>query len=213
MGIFIIFVIIVGALIFYANLTRNKQIEQAQKDEEERKARKAKEQREHEELIANANRQMQLMEVLRQAKLVGDKETADDVLNGTYDKELPDKRDDGAYMSIYDNLRIFKIAGMKYRGDLSAYIGDFNGVLVPEPNNEYDPFAIMVKCEDGKHVGYIKEDQTEMVRWMVGAEQPIGEETPTIFKPYRINGIIKEITDEMDGHKFYDGCVYIKKQE
>jgi hypothetical protein len=69
--------------------------------------------------------------------------------------------------------------------------------------------AIMVKVEDGRHVGYIKEEQTGMVRTWVGAEQ-LGVEEPTIFKPYRVEGFIDEREDE-DGRKYYDGCVYLKK--
>ena len=125
---------------------------------------------------------------------------------------MPELREDGARTSIYDDLRILKIAGMNYRGNLSAYVGKFKGMLVPELKNEYDPFAIMVKVDDGKHVGYIKEDQTCMVRWLVGAEQPLGENEPTIFKPYRVEGFIDEREDE-DGRKYYDGCVYVRKKK
>lgn len=131
----------------------------------------------------------------------------------TYNGPFPEERDDGAYLSIYENLRIMKISGMKYRGDLSAYVGQFNGTVVPEPTNEYDPFAIQVKCEDGYLLGYIRESQTHIVRWLVGVPQMLGDEEPTLFKPYRITGFIYEKTDETDGHKFYDGVVYIKKKE
>lgn len=152
-----------------------------------------------------------LMEVRRQAEAVGDIDTINATDNMTYNGPVPERRDDGAFLSMYDNLRIFKIAGMKYRGNLSPYLGSFKGMIIPEPSNEYDKFAIMVKCEDGKHIGYIREDQTQTVRWLVGAEQSLGEETPTEFNPYRISGYIEEKTDEMDEHKYYDGWVYIKK--
>lgn len=141
--------------------------------------------------------------------MMGDTATYDAAMKLTYDGNLPELREDGAWTSIYDDLRILKIAGMNYRGNLSAYVGQFKGVLVPEPKNEYDPFAIMVKVEDGKHVGYIKEEQTGMVRTWVGAEQ-LGFDEPTIFKPYRVEGFIDEREDE-DGRKYYDGCVYVKK--
>ena len=144
---------------------------------------------------------------MHQARLVGDTETINSLNNKTYIGPLPELRNDGAYLSIYDNLRILKIAGMKYRGNLSAYVGEFKGTLVPETKNEYDPFAIMVKCEDGKLLGYIREDQTEFVRYYVGAEQPLGETTPTTFSPYRITGFIRE----QEGG--YDGTVYIVKKE
>ena len=169
--------------------------------------------READEALREAKRMMILAEVRRQAKIVGDTLTVEQINDMTYNGPLPELRDDGAYLSLYDNLRILKIAGMKYRGNLSAYVGDFKGILVPEPTNDYDPHAIMVKCEDGHHLGYIREEQTNLVRWLVGAEQPLGEETPTTFDPYRIEGTIKKCTDEADGHTFYDGCVYILQKD
>lgn len=149
---------------------------------------------------------------MKQVKMMGDTATYDAAMKLTYDGNLPEEREDGAWTSIYEDLRIFKIAGMKYRGNLSAYVGNFRGTLVPEPKNEYDPFAIMVKVEDGKHIGYIKEEQTGIVRWMVGAEQPLGENEPTKFKPYRVTGWIYE-EEYGEGKKVYDGCVYVRKKK
>jgi hypothetical protein len=148
-------------------------------------------------------------ELRRQAEIMGDTDCVEQINNMTYRGPLPERRHDGAWTSVYDDLRILKIAGMQYRGNLSAYEGNFRGVLVPEPKNEYDPFAIMVKVEDGKHVGYIKEEQTDMVRTWVGAEQ-LGTDEPTIFKPYRICGTITS-KEDYDNKKSFDGCVYIKK--
>ena len=174
-------------------------------------ALRRQEQEDH-ELIKKTKVLRQMMEVKRQARIVGDTTAADAVDNMTYQGQLPELRDDGAYMSLYDNLRIFKIAGINRHGDLTGYVGEFRGVLVPEPTNDYDPFAIMVKCDDGKMLGYIKEEHTRIVRWMIGAEQPLGEEMPTTFKPYRITGFIEKKTDESDMHTFYDGTVYIVKR-
>ena len=188
----------------------SKRSAQLRKEQEERERAEAeRKRREHEKEMEEAKRLTALSEVMDQAKMMGDTATYDAAMNLTYDGKLPDLREDGAWTSIYDDLRILKIAGMNYRGDLSAYVGQFKGVLVPEPKNEYDPFAIMVKVEDGKHVGYIKEEQTGMVRTWVGAEQ-LGFDEPTIFKPYRVDGFIYEREDE-DGKKYYDGCVYVKK--
>lgn len=195
MGLLIISVIVVGILIFYANYTRNKQIEQERKDEENRKARQAKAKQEHKELMASIERQKQLIEVLRQAKLVGDKETEADVLNGNYDGELPEELSNGMYTSVFNHLDIINIAGINYRGNLSAYVGDFNGVLVPEPKNDYDPNAIMIKCEDGKHLGYIPENLTDMVRNTIGED----------FQRYRITGHIFERED--DGRTYFTGYI------
>ena len=192
-----------------ANRSARMKAEKAEREREEERAEAERKQSENEELIAKARRLAALAEVMKQAKMMGDTDTYDSAMKLTYDGNLPGEREDGAWTSIYDDLRILKISGMNYRGDLSAYVGQFKGVLVPEPTNDYDPFAIMVKVEDGKHVGYIKEEQTGMVRTWVGAEQ-LGFEEPTIFKPYRVDGFIDEREDE-DGRKYYDGCVYLKK--
>lgn len=192
-----------------ANRSARMKAEKAEREREEERAEAERKQREHEEQMEKARMLMALSEVMKQAKMMGDTDTYDSAMKLTYDGNLPWEREDGAWTSIYDDLRILKISGMNYRGDLSAYVGKFKGVLVPEPTNDYDPFAIMVKVEDGKHVGYIKEEQTGMVRTWVGAEQ-LGLEEPTIFKPYRVEGFIDEREDE-DGRKYYDGCVYVKK--
>lgn len=167
--------------------------------------------RQEEEALRTAREMILKAELYRQAVTVGDTVTVQRLQDGIYNGPYPEPRDDGAFNSMYDNLRILKIAGINYRSNLSAYVGEFRGILKPEPSNEYDKYAIMVKCEDGKHLGYIHEWQTELVRWMVGAPQPIADE-PTLFEPYRITGIIRERCDEIDNHKFYDGCVYIVKK-
>ena len=183
------------------------------REKEKREAEELERQRkENEEILAKARRLAALAEVMKQAKMMGDTATYDAAMKLTYDGNLPEEREDGAWTSIYEDLRIFKIAGMKYRGNLSAYVGNFRGTLVPEPKNEYDPFAIMVKVEDGKHIGYIKEEQTGIVRWMVGAEHPLGENEPTKFKPYRVTGWIEEKEDG-EGKKVYEGCVYVRKKK
>lgn len=183
------------------------------REKEKREAEELeRQQKENEEILAKYRKLKALAEVKRQAEVMDDEDTMDSVDGMTYDGRLPEKRDDGEWLSIYEDLRIFKIVGMKYRGNLSAYVGNFSGTLVPEPKNEYDPFAIMVKAEDGKHIGYIKEEQTGIVRWLVGAEQPLGENEPTKFKPYRVTGWIYE-EEYGEGKKVYNGCVYVRKKK
>ena len=172
----------------------------------------AEKERQDRDIIEQSYRLAALTEVLRQARLMGDTATIDKVENDTYDGPLPERRDDGAYLSIYDDLRILPVAGINYRGNLTAYVGHFNGVLVPEPKNEYDPFAIMVKVEDGKHIGYVRENQTDLVRNLVGAPQPLGERQPTIFPPYRIEGYIDKFVDEDDEPRF-SALIYIKRKK
>lgn len=192
-GILLIAGLLIGIVLFkdYCDKKYNERIMQEEHERAELK------QREHDKLMADIKRQMQVMEVLRQAKLVGDKETEADVLNGEYDGKLPEELSNGMWTSVFENLTILNIAGINYRGNLSAYVGDFNGVLVPEPKNEYDPNAIMIKCEDGKHLGYVPENMTDMVREIVGED----------FQRYRITGHIFDNEDE--DHKYFTGYINI----
>lgn len=195
MGIFIgmtLIAAIIAGIVLFKEYCDKKYREKIAEEERERKA--IAEQK-HRELMANVKRQTQLMEVLRQAKLVGDKEAVADILNGNYDGKLPEELSNGMWTSVFDNLTILNIAGINYRGNLSAYVGDFNGVLVPEPKNDYDPNAIMIKCEDGKHLGYVPENLTNMVRDIVGED----------FQRYRITGHIYEHEDE--DHKYFTGHI------
>ena len=68
---------------------------------------------------------------------MGDTLTADS-LSSPYTGPLPERRDDGGWLSIYDNLRILKIAGINHRQGISRYVGSC-APSVPEPDNEYDP--------------------------------------------------------------------------
>lgn len=193
MGMTLIAAIIAGIVLFKEYCDKKDR----EKIAEEVQEQKAIAEKEHREFMANVKRQMQLMEVLRQAKLVGDKESEADILNGNYDGKLPEELSNGMWTSVFDNLTILNIAGINYRGNLSAYVGDFNGVLVPEPKNDYDPNAIMIKCEDGKHLGYVPENMTDMVREIVGED----------FQRYRITGHIFDNEDE--DHKYFTGYINI----
>jgi hypothetical protein len=135
-----------------------------------------------------------------QAGIVGDTLTADSLSSGTYTGPLPERRDDGGWLSIYDNLRILKIAGINHRQGISRYVGRVECALVPEPDNEYDPDAIKIVAEDRHHLGYIPSGQTEMVCWLAANEFP-----------YRCTAFIEDHEDEDDGHKFFTGYVYIKR--
>ena len=156
----------------------------------------------HDALMRDAEMMKLRVEVLIQSEVVGDTSTHDAVMNDSYDGPWPELRSDGAYLSLYDNLRILKIAGINYRSGISRYVGRVNCALVPEPNNEYDPDAIKVVAEDRHHLGYIASDQTDFVRSLTGEKFP-----------YRCLAVIDEREDEMDGHKFYDGRIYIKRHE
>lgn len=64
----------------------------------------------------------------------------------------------------------------------------------------------MVKCEDGKHLGYVAESMTQEVRDFIGVK---GSEWR-----HRITGDISECEDEDDedeSRKFFSGTIYIVK--
>lgn len=142
-------------------------------------------------------------EALLQAQMVGDVNAIKALENGTYNGPLPEK-ENGRYNSIFDGLLILPIAGINYRSGIKTYVGDFKGVLVPEPKNDYDPNAIMIKCEDGHHLGYVPEEETDSVRMILGRD----------FQRHRIIGHIDELEDEDDEgntRKFFSGHIYIAK--
>ena len=114
----------------------------------------------------------QHIEAAIQAGIVGDRLTVSAIESGTYNGPLPERRGDGGWLSMYDNLRILKIAGINYRKGIASYTGRVMSALVPEPDNEYDKDAIKVVAEDRHHLGYIPSGQTEMVRWMTAKEFP-----------------------------------------
>lgn len=153
------------------------------------------------DLIEEAELLSRKIEAMIQADIVGDIETSDAIKNNTYNGPLPEKRSDGGFLSIYDNLRILKIAGINHRQGIGRYIGRVECALVPEPHNEYDPNAIKVVASDRHHLGYIPSDMTDFVRSMAGDELPM-----------RCTCFIKEVEDENDGHKFFVGFVYIKQK-
>ena len=135
-----------------------------------------------------------------QAGIVGDTLTADSLSSGTYTGPLPERRADGGWLSIYDNLRILKIAGINHRQGISRYVGRVECALVPEPDNEYDPDAIKIVAGDRHHLGYIQSGQTDLVCSLTANEFP-----------YRCTAFIEECDDEDDGHKFFTGFVYIRR--
>lgn len=152
------------------------------------------------DMLLNLKNEARRIQAFIQAGIVGDNLTVDAINDGIYNGPLPERRDDGGWLSIYDNLRILKIAGINHREGISRYVGRVECALVPEPDNEYDPDAIKIVAEDRHHLGYIPSGQTDMVCWMTANEFP-----------YRCNAFIEEREDEDDGHKFFVGYVYIKR--
>ena len=153
------------------------------------------------DIVDTLKRETAKIEAYIQAGIVGDQKTIDAINADTYNGPLPEKRDDGGWLSIYNNLRILKIAGINHRQGINRYVGRVECALVPEPENEFDPNAIKVVAEDSHHLGYIPSNQTDFVRSMTGEQFP-----------YRCTAFIKNAEDEDDGHKFFVGYVYIVRK-
>lgn len=154
------------------------------------------------DLASETERMRRLAEAMIQAKAAGHDDDYEAIMSGTYSGPLPEPRDDGGYLSIYDDLRILKIAGINYRQGIIRYTGRVMAALVPEPQNEFDPNAIKIVAEDRHHLGYISTNQTDFVRSLTGESFP-----------YRCECHIYQAEDEDDWHKFFYGFVYIKRKE
>lgn len=150
--------------------------------------------------VADLETEIRRAQAFIQANIVGDRLVADAINTGSYTGPLPEKRGDGGWLSIFDNLRILKIAGINHRSGIGKYVGRIECALVPEPENEYDHNAIKVVAEDSHHLGYIPTEQTDFVRSLTANEFP-----------YHCAAFIDEHEDELDGHKFFTGFVYIKR--
>ena len=152
------------------------------------------------QLLQDIETETRRIQAFIQAEIVGDINTSSAINSGNYHGPLPERRDDGGWLSIYDNLRILKIAGINHREGINRYVGRVNCALVPEPDNEYDPDAIKIVADDRHHLGYIPSGQTELVCNLTANEFP-----------YRCTAFIDKHEDEDDGHQFFTGFVYIKR--
>lgn len=152
------------------------------------------------ELLARADVMRAKIEAAVQAQEMGREDIYQSIMANTYDGILPERRSDGAWTSIFDELRILSIAGINHRQGINRYKGRNTVALVPDPTNEFDHDAIKIVAEDGHHLGYIHQHQTEMVRAWAHDKFPL----------YCI-AMIKEETDEEDGHPFFFGYLYIIK--
>lgn len=152
------------------------------------------------DIVADLETETRRIQAFIQANIVGDQFVADAINTGSYTGPLPEKRSDGGWLSIFDNLRILKIAGINHRSGIGKYVGRVECALVPEPTNEFDHNAIKVVAEDSHHLGYIPTEQTDFVRSLTANEFP-----------YHCTAFIDEHEDEFDGHKFFTGFVYIKR--
>ena len=141
------------------------------------------------------------IEAMIQADETGHHDIRQQIEADTYQGPLPERRNDGGWTSIFDELRILSVAGINHREGIVRYTGRNTVALVPEPKNEFDPQAIKVVAEDGHHLGYIRRDQTDMVRSWARDEFPM-------YCTCRI----EEREDDDDGHRFYTGFIYLLKK-
>ena len=150
--------------------------------------------------VLDVEKECARIEALIQASESGHDDVHQQIEDGTYTGPWPERRSDGAWTSIFDDLRILSIAGINHRSNIVRYKGRNMIALVPEPSNEFDPNAIKVVAEDGHHLGYIHRDQTEMVRsWAHD------------HFPHYCVAMVLEHDDEDDGHRFYTGYIYFIK--
>ena len=154
---------------------------------------------EHNEPEIDLEAECAKIEALIQASEMGRDDVHQQIEDGIYTGPWPERRYDGAWTSIFDDMRILSIAGINHRQAISHYKGRNTVALVPEPNNEFDANAIKVVAEDGHHLGYVKREHTEMVRAWARNKFPL----------YCI-ARIEEHDDEDDGHRFFTGYLYIK---
>jgi hypothetical protein len=196
---FLIFVLIVGMVVFLVSLFRkDSTYEETQRNVAVSMYGGAPVV-EHDEpdISAQLEKECARIEALVQAAEAGHDDVHQQIEDGTYKGPWPERRSDGAWTSIFDDLRILSIAGINHRQAISHYKGRNTVALVPEPKNEFDPNAIKVIAEDGHHLGYIHRDQTDMVRSWAHDK----------FPHYCIC-MIQEHDDEDDGHRFYTGYLY-----
>lgn len=78
-------------------------------------------------------------------------------------------KDKGYYVTVwpknYSQFDVveFNIAGLTHRDNIENYLGEFVGILQPEPTNPYDNNAIKVLASDGHRVGYVPKDMTSEI--------------------------------------------------
>ena len=200
MGILIFIIIVCVIVMMFKSLAHQHNSHEDVQRELAAKYTNQEQEKSDDDLLANARLLMRKTEAMIQADLAGKDTIRDAILSNSYSGPWPERRDDGGWLSVFDNLRILKIAGINRRDGIGRYVGRVDCALVPEPDNEFDPEAIKVVADDRHHLGYIPADQTAFVRSLTAGEFP-----------YKATAFIEEKEDEVDGHRFFVGYVYIKR--
>lgn len=200
MGILIFIIIVCVIVMMFKSLAHQHNSHEDVQRELAAKYANREQEKSDDNLLANARLLMRKTEAMIQADLAGNQTVHDAIMSNNYNGPLPERRDDGGWLSVFENLRILKIAGINRREGIDRYVGRVDCALVPEPDNEFDPEAIKVVADDRHHLGYIPSDQTAFVRSLTAEEFP-----------YKATAFIEEKEDELDGHRFFVGYVYIKR--
>lgn len=202
MGFFyVIFLIALVTMVVFVIMSKNDPPTATQRELAQKMyGEPAKPQPSDDELLRDAALMMQKIEAMIQADEVGRADVHQQINDGTYTGPLPERRNDGGWTSIFDELRILSVAGINHRQGINRYTGRNTVALVPEPQNEFDPQAVKVVAEDGHHLGYVQRHQTEMVRSWAADRFPM-----------YCTCHIEEREDEVDGHRFYVGYIYLIK--
>ena len=200
MGILIFIIIVCVIVMMFKSLAHQHNSHEDVQHELAAKYANREQEKSDDDLLANARLLMRKTEAMIQADLAGNQTVYDAIMSNNYSGPLPERRDDGGWLSVFENLRILKIAGINRREGIDRYVGRVDCALVPEPDNEFDPEAIKIVADDRHHLGYIPADQTAFVRSLTAEEFP-----------YKATAFIEEKKDEVDGHRFFVGYVYIKR--
>ena len=200
MGILIFIIIVCVIVMMFKSLAHQHNSHEDVQRELAAKYANQEQEKSDDDLLANARLLMRKTEAMIQADLAGNQTVYDAIMSNNYSGPLPERRDDGGWLSVFENLRILKIAGINRREGIDRYVGRVDCALVPEPDNEFDPEAIKIVADDRHHLGYIPADQTAFVRSLTAEEFP-----------YKATAFIEEKKDEVDGHRFFVGYVYIKR--
>ena len=203
MGFFyVIFIVALVTMVVFVIMSKNDPPTATQRELAQKMyGEPAKPQPSDDEMLRDAALMMQKIEAMIQADETGHHDIRQQIEADTYQGPLPERRNDGGWTSIFDELRILSVAGINHREGIVRYTGRNTVALVPEPKNEFDPQAIKVLAEDGHHLGYIRRDQTDMVRSWARDEFPM-------YCTCRI----EQHEDDGDGHRFYVGYIYLLKK-
>lgn len=138
-------------------------------------------------------------EALRQADEVFDWTTYNEILERKYTGKLPEHIVGSHWTNIYPDIYHTSIAGINYRTGIKPLANTyFDCLLKADPKNEFDPNAIKIIHESGKHIGFIPADETQSVREFLDNHLP-----------YYCKGRIRESSDGT----FYIGEINIHKPD